>query len=184
MTKPAKRSSAETLGERAHLQEIDERYYLSQQLFSRRKSLGWSQERLAAHAGVTQPQLASLEAGQANPTLRTLVKLADALRCSLQDLFHALPDDLDGCTAADREGAETLQRAAIFKGFLRDPAGSFTMSVPVEESEITPSGHGRGGSHSALSHLCGAGAQKKEFEVSGTIGVELSDYTEGSVDGS
>jgi transcriptional regulator with XRE-family HTH domain len=81
-----KRSSRETLHERALLQEIDERHFISEQVFRRREQAGWSQEELAAKAGMTQAQVAVIEAGQANPTLRSLVKLAQAFGCSVSEL--------------------------------------------------------------------------------------------------
>jgi transcriptional regulator with XRE-family HTH domain len=68
------------------LQEIDERHFISEQVFFRREERGWSQDQLAAQAGMTQAQVALIEAGQANPTLRSLVKLAHAFGCSVSDL--------------------------------------------------------------------------------------------------
>lgn len=80
----------ETLSEGVQLQEIDERHYLALQIFRRRseKGEGWSQDELAERAGMTQPQIANLEAGQANPTLRTLVKVAHALEAQVGELLE------------------------------------------------------------------------------------------------
>lgn len=74
------------LPEAVQLQEIDERHDLSQQIFFRREHNGWTQEELAETAGLTQSQIAKLEAGDSNPTLRTLVKVAHALGCRLHQL--------------------------------------------------------------------------------------------------
>jgi transcriptional regulator with XRE-family HTH domain len=82
-----KRTSLETISEEAQLREIDERHFLAQQIFFRRESRRWSQEELARASGLTQSQVATLEAGQANPTLRTLAKLATAFSCSVHELF-------------------------------------------------------------------------------------------------
>ena len=81
----------------ALLQEIDERYFISEQVFFRREQRGWSQDQLAAEAGMTQAQVALIEAGQANPTLRSLVKLAHALGCTLSELSapHGEGEPLD-----------------------------------------------------------------------------------------
>jgi len=87
MTRIVKRTSSETISEEAQLREIDERHFLAQQIFFRRESLAWSQEELARASGLTQAQVATLEAGQANPTLRTLAKLVTALSCTVQELF-------------------------------------------------------------------------------------------------
>lgn len=84
-----KRTSSETISREAQLQEIDERHHLAQQLFFRREGRHWSQEDVARASGLTQSQVATLEAGQANPTLRTLAKLAVAFGCSVRALFEA-----------------------------------------------------------------------------------------------
>jgi transcriptional regulator with XRE-family HTH domain len=81
-----KRGAKETMSEDAHIQEIDERHFISEQVFFRREARGWSQDQLAAEAGMTQAQVALIEAGQANPTLRSLVKLAQAFGCSVSEL--------------------------------------------------------------------------------------------------
>lgn len=90
-----KRTSKETLSENALLQEIDERHFIAEQVFHRRERAGWSQEELAAECRMTQAQVALIEAGQANPTLRSLVKLANALGCSVSEL-SASPTDPPG----------------------------------------------------------------------------------------
>lgn len=81
------RKTEELLDEHIQIQEIDERHHLSQQIYFRREAVGWSQEGLAGRAGMTQAQIAQIEAGQMNPTLRTLVKLARALSCGVADLL-------------------------------------------------------------------------------------------------
>ena len=43
-----------------------------------RELTGWSQRRLAAHVGTSQPALARLETGNAMPTVRTLLRIAEA----------------------------------------------------------------------------------------------------------
>lgn len=97
MKQVVKRTSAETISEEAQLREIDERHFLAQQIFFRRGWRHWSQEELAQASGLTQAQVATLEAGQANPTLRTLAKLATALQCTVAELFA---DQLQSATLA------------------------------------------------------------------------------------
>jgi transcriptional regulator with XRE-family HTH domain len=89
MKQMSKRTSSETISVEAQLREIDEHHFLAQQIFFRRESRHWSQDELARASGLTQAQVATLEAGQANPTLRTLVKLATAMSCSVHELFEA-----------------------------------------------------------------------------------------------
>lgn len=48
---------------------------------------GLTQTRLAALSGVPRPTLATLESGSANPTLSVLVKVADALQVSVEELI-------------------------------------------------------------------------------------------------
>jgi transcriptional regulator with XRE-family HTH domain len=82
--------SSEPVSEEAQLREIDERHFLAQQIFFRRESRHWSQDELAQASGLTPAQVATLEAGQANPTLRTLAKLANAFTCRVRELFQGI----------------------------------------------------------------------------------------------
>ena len=68
--------------------EIDESHFLAQQVFLRRGTTGMAQADLAERAGMTQAQIAHIEAGQANPTHKTLVKLAYALDCNVRHLYE------------------------------------------------------------------------------------------------
>lgn len=54
-----------------------------------RELRGLTQARLAALSGVPRPTLATLETGSANPTLAVLVKVADALQVSVEELISA-----------------------------------------------------------------------------------------------
>jgi transcriptional regulator with XRE-family HTH domain len=104
-----KRTSSETISEEARLREIDERHFLAQQIFFRRESRRWSQDELARVAGLTQAQVATVEAGQANPTLRTLARLSTALSCTVRELFAdpGHPSSMEGVEG--REPAATLR---------------------------------------------------------------------------
>ena len=92
-----------SLRDEIRLHEIDERHDLSQQVFFRRKDNELSQEELAERADVTQPQIARIEAGHANPTLRTLTKVSYGLGCRLRDLFQPDPADLSASWGSTRE---------------------------------------------------------------------------------
>jgi transcriptional regulator with XRE-family HTH domain len=104
-----KRNSSENISEEAQLREVDERHFLSEQVFQRRDALGWSQQELARQADLTQAQVANVEAGHANPTLRTLSKLAVVFGCAVSDLFANSESQSDGCIADDKAGAEKLR---------------------------------------------------------------------------
>ena len=61
---------------------------LSQNIKKLRKQHKLSQEELAKRAGVTYSTLIKIESGtNKNPTIRTLKKIADALKVSLDELI-------------------------------------------------------------------------------------------------
>jgi transcriptional regulator with XRE-family HTH domain len=51
-----------------------------------RLSRGWTQSQLAERCGMDQSAIAHFESNRRQPTLRNLIKLADALGCSLDQL--------------------------------------------------------------------------------------------------
>jgi transcriptional regulator with XRE-family HTH domain len=65
---------------------------LAAQLKYRRLSKGWSQEQLAERASIQRSYIADLERGSRNPSVRTLVKLANALSITVANLFIAEND--------------------------------------------------------------------------------------------
>jgi transcriptional regulator with XRE-family HTH domain len=54
-----------------------------------RAERGWSQEQFAERAAMQRSYLADLERGYRNPSVRTLVKIANAFGVSLSALFAA-----------------------------------------------------------------------------------------------
>ncbi|MFE3602994.1 helix-turn-helix domain-containing protein [Streptomyces sp. NPDC059142] len=68
-------------------------FELGQAVYDRRAALGLSQAELARRAGMTQPQISSIEGGGSVPTLTLLTRLAKALDASMTI-------DLDGDTSA------------------------------------------------------------------------------------
>lgn len=52
-----------------------------------RTDRGWSQERLADEAGMHRTYMWGIEQGMRNPSVRHLVRLADALEIPLKALF-------------------------------------------------------------------------------------------------
>jgi transcriptional regulator with XRE-family HTH domain len=78
------------------IREIDELYVLAQNVYFLRQGLDLSQEALAEKAELTQPQVANIEAGHANPTVRTLARLAHGLGTSACQLFAPLDNDGKG----------------------------------------------------------------------------------------
>jgi len=63
-----------------------------QNLVKLRKQKGWSQERLATESGISYNTLIKLERGGiVNPKIETVIKLADALNVSLDELVGRKP---------------------------------------------------------------------------------------------
>jgi transcriptional regulator with XRE-family HTH domain len=84
--------------------ELDPPHYLALNVINLRSDRGMTQAQLAEMIGISQPRIARIERGEANPRLITLSKLAHALDVSLSEL---LVDNL--C-----EPART-RRAALWK---------------------------------------------------------------------
>jgi len=53
-----------------------------------RKARGWSQERLAAAAGLSTMQIVHIERGATDPKLSTIMKLANALNVGADELLR------------------------------------------------------------------------------------------------
>ena len=63
----------------AHLEGLRARFDLAVQLIERRRELGMTQVQLAAATGIAQSMISRIEQGNANPTVKTLNVLAQAL---------------------------------------------------------------------------------------------------------
>lgn len=63
-----------------------------------REERGWTQQQLAQRAGVKQPRIAEIERGNANPTLLTMSRIAQALGVTVDRLLV----DSDSDSVADR----------------------------------------------------------------------------------
>jgi XRE family transcriptional regulator, regulator of sulfur utilization len=61
---------------------------LAVRLREQRRAKGWSQERLAEEASMHRTYRAGIERSLRNPSLENLVKLANALGISMEDLFQ------------------------------------------------------------------------------------------------
>lgn len=59
-----------------------------------RKDAGLTQEQLALEADLQRSYVSILELGQQQPSLTTILKLADALKCSAQSLMADIEDEL------------------------------------------------------------------------------------------
>lgn len=72
--------------QRVHM--ADEKKMIGKQIKTLRQARGLSQEELSEKASINSKYLSAIERGTANPTLDIFIRLADALKVSLSDLFN------------------------------------------------------------------------------------------------
>ena len=65
---------------------------LGQRIRKRRKDCGWSQEHLAAKAGVDRSYIGGVERGERNVTFALLCNICRALGCDVAALTEGLPE--------------------------------------------------------------------------------------------
>jgi ribosome-binding protein aMBF1 (putative translation factor) len=82
-TRRTRRLLGETVEESAAYVEAGLALALGQAVYDRRTTLGLSQAELAGRAGMTQPQISTIEGGDSVPALALLHRLAKALDASL-----------------------------------------------------------------------------------------------------
>ena len=86
---------------------------IGQRVKNARNKLGWKQEELAHRVGITTSHMSHIETGQTKVALPTIVKIANALSVSVDELLcdslqHAYPvfnqqiaDAVSDCSAAE-----------------------------------------------------------------------------------
>ena len=65
--------------------------HLGSRIRERRKELGWTQEELAAEAGIDRSYIGGVERGERNLTFTMLCDIAKSLRCDVAALTTGLP---------------------------------------------------------------------------------------------
>ncbi len=68
---------------------------VAQRIIELRKQRGYSTNKLANLAGISQSHLREIELGQRNPTVDTLSYFCDALEISLEEFFHESSDEIN-----------------------------------------------------------------------------------------
>lgn len=76
--------------ERSVTVTISPKLALALKLRSMRRESGWSQAQLAKRVGVSQQQIAKLEDPDANPTIETIMKVAEAFNMDLLLTFRKI----------------------------------------------------------------------------------------------
>jgi transcriptional regulator with XRE-family HTH domain len=61
---------------------------LAERIRTLREAKGWTQEQFAERAAMQRSYLGDLELGRRNPSVRTLVKVANAFGVSVPELFE------------------------------------------------------------------------------------------------
>jgi transcriptional regulator with XRE-family HTH domain len=121
--------------------------HLAENLRSLRAARGLTQQKLAQASGVPRATLATLESGGGNPTLQVLVRVAQALRVSLEELVTA-PRSLSRLYKADTIATEvrsTSHGAVQVRKLLPDPVAG----LGLERMALAPGAIMRGTPHTA-----------------------------------
>lgn len=115
--------------------------HLSQNLKALRLQRGLTQERLAEAAGIPRATWANLESGDANPTLAVLVKAAEALQVSLEELLS--PPRATGRVYKKGEIAARTRQGVEIRDLIPDPLPS----LRAERMELQPGAFLKGTPH-------------------------------------
>ena len=87
---------------------------LDTHLRSRRRAAGLSQTALAERTGVSRQAIVATEGGRNAPSTMLSLRLARALECRVEDIFHLTPPDaLQARLAPDADGCEGSERVAL-----------------------------------------------------------------------
>jgi transcriptional regulator with XRE-family HTH domain len=130
---------------------VDEVAGFGQRLRTRRQSLGWSLDRLAAESGVSRAMISKVERGESSPTAAVLGKLSAALQLTMSELLSGVgaggaAGDAGGDTAVAGAGQATaagrVRRFADTPRW-RDPDTGYlrrqisTARFPADVTEVT-----------------------------------------------
>ena len=87
---------------------------LDTRLRSRRRAAGLSQTALAERTGVSRQAIVAIEGGRNAPSTMLSLRLARALECRVEDIFHLTPPDaLQARLAPEADGCEGSERVAL-----------------------------------------------------------------------
>jgi len=115
--------------------------HLAENLRRLREGRSLSQERAARLAGVPRPTWASLEAGDANPTLSVLTRVAAALQVSIEELIG--PPRTAARLVAPGEIPVRRRGDASIRPLLPEPIPG----LDISRMELAPGGHLAGVPH-------------------------------------
>lgn len=113
---------------------------LGARLRALRRARGFTQERLAERAGLSYKFVGEIERGQGNPTLATLVALAEALDVDVVDLFgpaETRQAPLEVYTIPGRQLARVREAVARLEEFLEETGRPAASRRPVRRRRGT-----------------------------------------------
>ena len=73
---------------RAEYEALEPEFSIMQALIDARKASGLTQKQLSERTGITQADISRMETGNANPSLRTLQRLAAGLGLRMESAFR------------------------------------------------------------------------------------------------
>jgi transcriptional regulator with XRE-family HTH domain len=112
-----------------------------ERLRARRRSRGWSLDRLAVESGVSRAMISKVERGESSPTAAVLGKLSAALELTMSELLSgAGPDGTPAGAAAGRvrRAADTPRWRDPDTGYTRGQISTARFPVAVTEVTLPP----------------------------------------------
>ena len=115
--------------------------HLARNLKQLREAQGLTQQQCSQSAGIPRPTWANLESGAANPTLSVLVKVAAALRVSVEELIST-PKAV--CKLYRSRALESRERGGVT---VRQLLPDALVGLRIERMELEPRAHLKGIPH-------------------------------------
>ena len=114
---------------------------LAENIRQLREVRGFTQQQCARLSGVPRPTWATLESGSANPTLNVLVRVAAALRVSIEELIG--PPRSTGVLYRVKDLDQRTRTGAVLRKLLPEPIPG----MEIERMELAPGGAFKGVPH-------------------------------------
>ena len=117
--------------------------YLSRNMFNLRQARNMSQGELSSLSGLPRSTVTHIESGSGNPSLRNLIKLANALKVSIEELLARPRNEVHLVKSADLPSTTKSKGAARITRLLPDPIPGMS----IERVEIEAGGRLVGAPH-------------------------------------
>jgi quercetin dioxygenase-like cupin family protein/DNA-binding XRE family transcriptional regulator len=117
--------------------------HLSRNMFHLRQSRNLSQGELSSLSGLPRSTVTHIESGSGNPSLRNLIKLANALKVSIEELLARPRTEVQLVRSVDLPSTTKSKGAARITQILPDPISGMS----IERVEIEAGGRLIGAPH-------------------------------------